>query len=101
VGLNGWLVPPADIPAMEQAIRNAIETPFLREMGLNAAIEARKKYSMENQISAYTNLYKRMLQEKPRMRIAILTRNLKETALGGIATFYKHLSKGLEELGHG
>jgi hypothetical protein len=35
------------------------------------------------------------------MRVAILTREFeKETALGGIATFYKHLSKGLEEEGH-
>jgi hypothetical protein len=35
------------------------------------------------------------------MRIAILTREFeKETAFGGIATFYKHLSKGLEVLGH-
>jgi glycosyltransferase involved in cell wall biosynthesis len=35
------------------------------------------------------------------MRIAILTREFeKETALGGIATFYKHLSRGLVDLGN-
>jgi glycosyltransferase involved in cell wall biosynthesis len=58
VGSNGWLAPPSDVQAMKQVILEAIQDPCrLRQVGLDAAKEARNKYSLSRHVSAHIELY--------------------------------------------
>lgn len=54
-GKNGWLVPPKDIPALEKAIKGALELPYptLAAMGLQSRKYAAANFSMKTVISSY------------------------------------------------
>ena len=62
-GETGWLIPMGDVNAFSDAVRNVIgiRQDILSQMGLNASLEARKKYSPTKVAEKHINLYQSLL----------------------------------------
>ena len=61
---TGLLVPPEDVPALEQAIRRLIASPDLRQrLGEAARREFLAHYNIDRSAAAYLSLYEQMLSE--------------------------------------
>jgi glycosyltransferase involved in cell wall biosynthesis len=66
-GTSGLLVPPADGPALADAIRRLLYQPLQRKrMGQAAREEVKRRFSIERCIKAHENLYEELLANKPK-----------------------------------
>ena len=63
-GVNGFLVPPRDVEALEKAIRTLMEDPELRRrMGEASRRKAEEEFSLDMVLRAYLELYDRIMAE--------------------------------------
>jgi glycosyltransferase involved in cell wall biosynthesis len=60
-GRTGFLVPPADAPAMAARIAQALEPNTNERLSVAAAEDARDRFSLDRQVDVYLNWYKEIL----------------------------------------
>jgi glycosyltransferase involved in cell wall biosynthesis len=61
---TGILVPPRDATAMAIAIEQLLaDTSLLRQLGENAAVDARMRFGLEQQVDAYLNWYQEIIEK--------------------------------------
>lgn len=62
-GVNGYLVPPADSGALENALEKLLSSPArLQLMGKAATTQVREQFSVEKMVEAHQKLYRQLLQ---------------------------------------
>lgn len=64
-GENGWLVPPDDVPALQDAVLTLLGNPEIRAgIGTKGRIHVSRNYSLATMVESLINLYKQLLMRR-------------------------------------